>query len=605
MGRFYKIIAAALLVVACGKNAAHQGTDNTPADAAPISAPQGMTQVAASGTGRAFSTHFSGSNSATKLMQAFIMGTSTYFDGPLKIDRAIQDKQDAMAQAAFTATLHKVPVRGLLSVVATGDGGQGQMIVDYADRLPQSFKPLITQASAQMPAPAMAAIPAVRLKTTRFSDGSGSVGLASGWRIRDSSQGSAEIDGPGGAYIALGGHQLMTTAQYASAHPQVPYVSSLDPVRSLQEVMQETGQRSGRQIAVQVMQARPVQWQNGNAALVRYRLTSGGKSIDTYALLAVSQARPDQVMGYYTEIQAPPQTFARILPTALTIWSSWSNNPKSLSSSELASAAGLGSAPPNYSGAAAMAGPLAGGVPAGVMGAQNPDTGSSYDAAPLNGGAPAQPQSSVYGQSGQYAAPGGYAAAPLNQGGYAYQGAAGTTTTGSTDTDPTGQAEASRMNESAADAWDEYIRGTTMVEHTNPDGTVERKEMYQEEGTALAKEFPDEYREVPLGELAPDANGNYVTPDGSGGYTSSPSDNSGYGAPTETPAPDAGYAAPDSGYGSGYSAPADTSGYGGGYEAPAPDAGGYGGGYTAPADTGSSYSAPVESAPAETGGSSE
>jgi hypothetical protein len=68
-------------------------------------------------------------------MQAFVMGVADYFDVPPRVEAAMRDGADRRAEAAFSASLRRVPVRGVLSVTAQGEGGQGVMILDYADRL--------------------------------------------------------------------------------------------------------------------------------------------------------------------------------------------------------------------------------------------------------------------------------------------------------------------------------------------------------------------------------------------------------------------------------------------------------------------------------------
>jgi hypothetical protein len=162
------IILAAICLAACGKAAAPSAASKAgspqakiavSADAGPLLTPRGMAQVASSGSGRVFSTHFSGSQSAAKLMHAFIASARGYFDAPPKLGQTTHDLHDLREQAVFSGTWHKLPVGGTFDVVATTDGGMGQMIIDYADRLPTSLKTLTAQANDALPASALVGAP--------------------------------------------------------------------------------------------------------------------------------------------------------------------------------------------------------------------------------------------------------------------------------------------------------------------------------------------------------------------------------------------------------------------------------------------------------------
>ena len=57
------------------------------------------------------------------------------------------------------------------------------------------------------------------LKAKRFSDGSGSVGVAAGWSVKDSGNGGAALPGPGGAEMILGLNiPVVSTSEIGRAH---------------------------------------------------------------------------------------------------------------------------------------------------------------------------------------------------------------------------------------------------------------------------------------------------------------------------------------------------------------------------------------------------
>ncbi|MGD9536040.1 MAG: hypothetical protein AB7P52_01460 [Alphaproteobacteria bacterium] len=406
------LVAAVIAFGVAGAQADHEagsaGSGFVPADIGPPEPPQGMAEIGRAGTGRVFQTWFGGSNSATKLMQAFVTGVADYFDAPPRVEAAMRDGADRRAEAAFSAGLGRVPVRGVLTVMAQGEGGQGIMIIDYADRLAQSYDALnAPQGGGAGPAPTPP------LQQVRIPDGSGTIGLAPGWRIRNAYDGAVDIDGPGGAYFGLAGRSLLTTEPYAQMFPQMPYVSSLDPVQGLYEVAAQSQRLGGLPTQVEVLGAEPVPWQNGQAALIRFRLATPQQVLDNYGLYALMQTDAAQVMSYYTAITAPPEVFEQILPAALAMWSSWSANP-------------------------------------------------------------------------------GFLTERLRR--------AAETLRSSNDTIAGGNAGATRGGENANAAWSQYLRGTTTLE-TEEGGVRVREEVDRDFGRYWAREFPQDYREVPLNEL--------------------------------------------------------------------------------------------------------
>lgn len=292
------------------------------AQALPAKAPpQGMRSAYTGGQGRVLYTTLSGSHSATKLAQAVRIGIQGYFDAPPVFQAGVRNPGDTQFQAAFSARLGGVPVVGLLVVTITGqNGGGAALLFDSRSRARQSFpamqKALVGSGGQGRPTSAP-------LSRTPLPDGSGYVGLAPGWRVVNSYKGTADIAGPGGTVMGLGGYQLAVPAQlaqYPGYQGGVP-ISTTDPVGAMVEAAAHQG------IRIQVLDRRPTPWQNGQAAFVRYWANVGGTRMDGFGLFALMQYDTNSYIFYQSYVYAPSQVFSQILPTALQTWASWSINP--------------------------------------------------------------------------------------------------------------------------------------------------------------------------------------------------------------------------------------------------------------------------------------
>lgn len=301
----------------------------------PQYAPPGMSEIAQAGTGRVFTTTFSGSNSATALMKALITGIAPHFDSAPQLNGAVANRADNQAQAAFSATMNGAPVRGIIIVNVAQGVATGYMVLDYAQQLAQSIGPMMQQLAPQIMGGAPAGAnnaprPVPQLQTVQIPDGSGTVGLPPGWRIRNAYNGAVDIDGPNGVYLGLAGRTLYTTAQYAQMFPDMFYVSSLEPGQAIMDIAQQNTAR-GAPTQAQILSNDPVPSQNGQqAAFLRVRQTTQGTTYDIFGYYSLAQTDVSQVVGYYTLFQGPPGVFDQLLPEALAIWGSWSANPQFL-----------------------------------------------------------------------------------------------------------------------------------------------------------------------------------------------------------------------------------------------------------------------------------
>jgi hypothetical protein len=303
------ILALALVAVA----ALDAGAQSAPQR----SAPSGMRSLSTGGSGSVFTTRLSGSRSATALGQALVRGMQPYFGGTMHVLHAVGDRSDTQVQASFSAKLGGVPVIGLLGVASEAGGGRAIVLFDASRALPSSLERLVRVAtSAGSGGGGGSAAAPEPLTRTPVPDGSGTIGLAPGWVIRHAYKGAMDIQGPlPGSGMSLG------------AVIPVPFTSA-DPAQALVMMAQGMGRSQGKRIEVQIIDQRPMQWQQGGrASLIRYRAITNGEAMDYFGLIAITPFDGQQVFFYSSYIQAPPQSFARVLPTALRSWGTWSISP--------------------------------------------------------------------------------------------------------------------------------------------------------------------------------------------------------------------------------------------------------------------------------------
>ncbi len=276
--------------------------------------PSGMRSLPTNGSGTVLTTTLAG-GSATGQTQALVRDLQPYFGGTMRVLNAIEDLSGAQVQASFSAQFRGAPVFGLLAVVAEGSEARAVVIFDESRALAESMDRLMRVASGGSPDAGTSA-PQEQLTRTPVPDGSGNIDLAPGWVIRYANKGAMDIQGPvPGSGMSLG--SVLT----------VPYTSA-DPAEALVIMAQQAGRAQGKRVDVQIVDSRPMEWQQGGrAALMRYRATTDGQTMEYFGLIAITPFDGQQVFFYSSVIQAPPQSFARVLPTAMRSWASWSINP--------------------------------------------------------------------------------------------------------------------------------------------------------------------------------------------------------------------------------------------------------------------------------------
>lgn len=294
------------------------------ADGAPLPRkppPQGMVEVPTEGGGRVLTSRMSGTNSARKMLTALRMGIEGYFDAPPVVSAAFADNEDQNLQAAFTAKLGGVPVRGVMAIQMRGDAGQATLIFDRWNAFPQTFARLaqsITQPGGDGGSGGAGGGGPVQLTPTRLPDGSGQISLPPGWRVTNSYKGTVDAVGPNGEMLGLGGVMAVNTPQVARLYPTVPSADFSDPVRALQDVA------AFRQQRIQIIDSRPVQMQAaGRFAFIRFRAVMNGQQYDGLGLYGIQPIDEIQGILYSSYAVAPSRIFRETLPGMWAAWQSW------------------------------------------------------------------------------------------------------------------------------------------------------------------------------------------------------------------------------------------------------------------------------------------
>jgi len=315
-------------------------------------APDGMRQIADGATGRILASRMGGSASARKMMMALKMVAGEYFDKPIVVTRVFADRDDRNLQAAFTAKLKGVPVRGVASVVIGGDaeggGAQGVLLFDTAKNFTKSFRTLVgrQESGGRAVSPGggerRAAQPMRQVKLTRRTapDGSSQISLPPGFRISGGYKGTLDISGPNGAVMVMGSPVLCARYEISAASAgAVPLVNFNDPVRAMSDYSAYLGRKAGVAVSVRVIDAQPVpNWPNGRAAYVRYRVSGAGKTGEGFGLFSIAPTDDNQALFYQSFIMAPSETYKTQFPGMLQAWATYSVESSVLQSRLMAAA---------------------------------------------------------------------------------------------------------------------------------------------------------------------------------------------------------------------------------------------------------------------------
>ena len=124
------------------------------------------------------------------------------------------------------------------------------------------------------------------LKTQKFPDGSGHIGVAPDWKLDDGGAGGAELSGPAGAKMYLGQFRFVLAHNFdqltltPGVNPEVPRVHLDDPVRTFIEATALL-QKAGLVSKLKIKGVEPAPWFTvGRAATIRYSFVSNGINQD-------------------------------------------------------------------------------------------------------------------------------------------------------------------------------------------------------------------------------------------------------------------------------------------------------------------------------------
>ena len=168
-----------------------------------------------------------------------------------------------------------------------------------------------------------------RLKTVTFPDGTGSIGIASGWKLDDQKRDSILITGPDKTSLRLG--QYAPTMQPASvqfgAEKNFVVIQNLsDPIGAAAAYVDQTSRRHGKPMRLRVLEAKPIGGGGGsNAVMLHYRI-EGADLQEGYGFFAAGPVGSGMGQLYSSFFAAPPAAFNKHFVTMLAIWRSRRTN---------------------------------------------------------------------------------------------------------------------------------------------------------------------------------------------------------------------------------------------------------------------------------------
>jgi hypothetical protein len=176
------------------------------------------------------------------------------------------------------------------------------------------------------PAPAAAA---PKLSTREFPDGTGTIGLPSGWKIEGSYRGMVFCNGPDSQKAMMGRAAVIGRPDHPANNLGIPYNGPMgrdgDLIGAVQAILAKSGTRL---ISLRSREA-PSPSPGVPAAYLLYEMESKGKR--TVALGYFSAIMDsDQTLPYWqlysSVVMAPKATFVKDFPTLMAVYSSYRPN---------------------------------------------------------------------------------------------------------------------------------------------------------------------------------------------------------------------------------------------------------------------------------------
>ena len=277
--------------------------------------------------GQALSGAVAGGGSARRSFRTAFQMAAPLFDGQPRLQGAFANAADTEVQAFFRASHRGVPVRGWLSV----SGGRAALAFDEEAQFSRSFPQLMQALGGGAPAaaaPGRTRAP-VQLTRQQFPDGSGSIGLAPGWKIGSSWKGVVDIHGPSGEVGVFGYYQqvIVNWIGPPSPVPGAIYGRIRNPAAALASYCDSftKGAVSRGQATFKIIETAPMQplTAGSQTAMFLVEMRSGQSAVRSLALVSVAPIDSENWIYYMSAVTAPEQLFAEQLPVMMQMWSSW------------------------------------------------------------------------------------------------------------------------------------------------------------------------------------------------------------------------------------------------------------------------------------------
>jgi hypothetical protein len=315
-------------------------------------APSGYTVVRTVDSGKALSRRMPQVKTVRDALKSTLADLERYFGSKLQMRGAYEDTRDRLSGGAgFKGQLKGRPIQGIISCRIIPEGALVAVVYANGDAPRSEWTQLLAASPADGPGPAAPVAdrsPAgtVALKPYKFPDGTGVIGIASGWHTTaQSCAGPLVVQGPADQSVAMGlswsvstpdslavqNHRQMvaTARQLGSRPPQLdmlvaPFTGPLDALKNIAPQLSEmTARKGGSPFQIDkpalLEEMRP-NLAGGKAARVSYGITEKGtdgrvKHYRAEAYLETSQVVQGAWMMMGVILRAPDATFERDLPT--------------------------------------------------------------------------------------------------------------------------------------------------------------------------------------------------------------------------------------------------------------------------------------------------
>ncbi len=313
--------------------------------------------VASTDSGKALSVQKAKATSVQAALEATFPDLAKYFDGRPTITNAFEDTRDHKSGgASFTAKLNGQPVKGLVSCRIGEKGAAVALVYCNANAPAEEWNKLATPSLEARPTDAPAA-QEIKLQEYKFSDGTGTMGLAPGWKTNATScLHGITIEGPGDQTLTIGFSVSVVTPDSTAVQMQrqleaqarqmgfapppplqllvAPFTGPADAMNNLVPQLSRVSQ-ANRGPAIKIdklteMQKVKPNLPNGTAALLTYGVTRITANEQKH-YRALAQVETDPVgegawMFYSVELAAPDKTFDTDVPVMLAMAGSLKGN---------------------------------------------------------------------------------------------------------------------------------------------------------------------------------------------------------------------------------------------------------------------------------------